>query len=629
MAGSIYDILKRTWGYDSFRPLQEDIIKSILDGKDTLALLPTGGGKSLCFQVPALAIDGICVVVSPLIALMRDQVENLTKRGVKADYVHSGMSKREIDILLDNCVYGNYKFLYISPERLKTDVFIERFKKMNVAFVAIDEAHCISEWGYDFRPAYLEIEKIREQRPGVNFLALTASATHKVQDDIVEKLQFNEGFQSFRKSFDRPNLIYAITMVDDKHTRVLYALSRSKGSAIIYARNRRQTKELSEWLNSRGFQTTFFHAGLSAQVKNNRQEAWLNNKVRVMVATNAFGMGIDKPDVRLVLHMGMPDSLEAYYQEAGRAGRDGEKSFAVALAASSDLQKLQASMEVNHPKIEDLVTCYHALGSFLQVPIGAGFGNVFDFDLAAFCKVYNFSPLHTLKKLHVLQQSGYIQFNEATFESSRIHFTVKYEDMYAVMVSNKNLDRITKAILRIYGGMFDHYVKISEGKIAQMLSQPVDFVKQQLDELHRMKIIDYVKQTGQPKITYLLHRHDKRSVRFDRAFLSQRKEVAQEKIDAVVRYVETDDKCRGNIILDYFNEKPESDCGHCDYCLSKGHSMDEIYHKIKAALPADGLDVKSLQKGLNIPVKQFQDTLAWMLGERIVELDGEMVYHCN
>ena len=408
-----------------------------------------------------------------------------------------------------------------------------------------------------FDPRIYKIEQIREYKPGVSLLALTASATSKVQDDIIEKLQFREGFKAFRKSFDRPNLVYAVTLGDDKHTRVLYALTKSKGTAIIYVRNRRQTKEMSEWLNSQGFRSTFFHAGLTTEVRNSRQEAWLNNKVRIMVATNAFGMGIDKPDVRLVLHMGMPDSLESYYQEAGRGGRDGEKSFAIALVAPSDLEHLQTAMNIKHPKVDDLIACYHALGSFLQVPISAGLGNVFDFDLAAFCKVYNFSALDVLSRLKVLQQAGYLEFNEATFESSRVHFMMKYEDMYSMMVANKNLDRITKAMLRIYGGLFDHYVKISENKIAKMLSQPVDLVKQQLEELHRMKIIDYIQQTNQPKVTYLLNRHDKRSIRFDRAFLNQRKEVAQEKLNAVERFVRSTKDCRGNIILKYFDETPQ------------------------------------------------------------------------
>lgn len=630
MAGSIDEILKRNWGYDSFRPLQEDIITSILEGKDTLALLPTGGGKSICFQVPALALDGICIVVSPLVALMRDQVENLTKRGIKAAYVHSGMSKREIDILLDNCVYGDFRFLYVSPERIKTEIFIERFKRMQVSFVAVDEAHCISEWGYDFRPAYLGIEELRQYKPGIAFLALTASATERVQQDIVEKLGFKEGYVIFRKSFDRPNLVYAVTITDDKHTRAIYALSRSKGSAIIYVRNRRQTKEISDWLNNQGYSATFFHAGLSPQIRNARQEAWLGNKVRIMVATNAFGMGIDKPDVRLVLHIGIPDSLEAYYQEAGRAGRDKAKAFAVALVSESDLQYLHSTMELAHPEVAPVINCYHALGSFLQVPIGAGIGRSFDFDLTAFCKVYNYKPLATIKMLEVLQHSGYIEISETAFESSRLHFIMKYEDMYAMMVSNKTLDQVTKALLRLYGGLFDNYVNISEDKLAKIVSKPSEFIKKQLIELHRLKIVDYVQRSGLPKVTFLLERHDKKSVRLDRDFLAHRRSVAEDKLHSIERFVRTDDRCRGNLILQYFDERPSEDCGHCDYCLTKNLSADEVYDRIKKALPKEGLAVKDLQKQiLNVSVKQFQKILAHMVDQQVVELNGEMVYHCN
>lgn len=629
MSNNIHEILKNYWGYDSFRPLQEDIINAILAGTDTLALLPTGGGKSICFQVPALASKGICIVVSPLVALMRDQVENLTKKGIKAYYLHAAMTKREIDIALDNCVYSDIKFLYISPERLKTDIFIERYKKMKVAFVAIDEAHCISEWGYDFRPPYLEIAELRAIKPEIPFLALTASATLQVQDDIKEKLAFEKTEKTFRKSFNRPNLVYAISHTDDKYAGMLYALKKAPGTAIIYARNRRQTKELSDWLNHENISATFYHAGLSPKVKDVRQTDWLNNKVRVMVATNAFGMGIDKPDVRLVLHAGIPESLEAYYQEAGRAGRDGKKAFAVSLLNEADLVQLERNFEIQFPEIKATINTYHALGNFFQIPIERGFGQAFDFDIVAFCKVYNQKPMDVLVHLKLLQQAGYLELNESVFEKSRVTVLMPYENLYKFMVSNKRLEPILKTLLRLHGGLFDNYVKISEAKMGQALkTEPAEIAKRLL-ELHKLKIIDYVHYSGKPKIVYTLPRHDKSHVMLNHEFIAQRKKVLKQKLESIKQYANADQRCRGNIILEYFNEQPLTDCGHCDFCLKKGETPDVIYKRILDVLKVKSVSVEELKTLFNTHDQLFRSTFRQMLDDEIIGLENDLVYHCK
>lgn len=591
-----------------------------------MALLPTGGGKSICFQVPALAMDGICIVVSPLIALMKDQVEQLERRKIPAYYLHSGMNKKEIDITLDNCVYGKIKFLYVSPERLQTDVFVERFKKMKVCFVAIDEAHCISEWGHDFRPAYLEIAALRALKPQLAFMALTASATRQVQKDICEKLLFKEGFQVYRKTFDRPNVVYAVSETEDKHGRMLYALQKTPGSAIIYVRNRRQTRELSDWLNQHRMNATFYHAGLDAKDRNRRQELWIANKLRVMVATNAFGMGIDKPDVRLVMHYALPESLEAYYQEAGRAGRDGNKAFALSFVAPNDLEKLEAQLEVQFPEPKQVVITYHALGNFFQVPVGMGQDSAHDFDLTEFCKVYEMKPLDVMAHLKVLEQSGYIVMNAALKERSRLQIRMRYEDIYAFIISNKRFEVVLKAVMRLYGGLFENYVKIVESKVASLMKVPVAEVEKLLQELAHLNVVDYYPNTGKPSIIYLTHRHDKASLRIDRDWLQERKQVAQSKLQGVKDYAGAANGCRGNLILSYFDEAPEKPCGHCDYCLKTKRKAIDLAAAILAKVSNEGILLDALKRDFSTESPAFATQLRTLLDEGQLVLRENKVF---
>jgi len=458
------ELLKQYWGFDTFRPLQEDIIDAVLNGQDALALLPTGGGKSLCFQLPALLQEGICIVVSPLIALMKDQVENLKAKGIQAIAIYAGMGKREIDILLDNCIYGNIKFLYLSPERLLSPLVKERLAYMKVNLFAIDEAHCISQWGYDFRPPYLLLKDLREIHPEVPIIALTATATKFVRQDIVEKLELKVP-QIFVKSFARRNLSYVVMDLEDKYGKLLDVLKNVKGSGLIYVRNRRETTEVALFLKRNHIAADFYHAGLEKNERSLKQEAWKQNKIRVMVATNAFGMGIDKPDVRFVIHLDLPESLEAYYQEAGRAGRDELKAFAVLLANKSDRLALETKYKDNFPNIEEIKKTYHYLGSYYQLAYGAGQGISFPFDLADFCKRFKLSVLKTIAALKFLEHDGYLTLSENIFLQSRLMFMQSHEDVYRFQIENSGYDALIKTVLRAYGGSFDQYVKVNENEI--------------------------------------------------------------------------------------------------------------------------------------------------------------------
>ena len=572
---TIHQVLKQYWGYDTFRALQEEIVQSVLDGKDTLALLPTGGGKSICFQVPALLQPGICVVVSPLVALMKDQVENLKVRGIEAVAILSGMSKREVDILLDNCVYGKIKFLYISPERLSSTLVQERIRHMNVNLFAIDEAHCISQWGYDFRPPYLQLAELRQLHSKVPILALTATATQQVADDIVSKLAFKKGFQVFRKSFERSNLSYVVAKEENKLKRLLKLVNTVKGSGIVYVRNRRETQELARQLALEGIKADFYHAGLAAEVRSQKQDDWKANKLRVIVATNAFGMGIDKPDVRFVAHMDLPESLEAYYQEAGRAGRDEKKSYAVLLYTDSDVKALERKLAQGSPSLADIQLVYHQLGNHFQVAYGAGEGLLFSFDLAEFCKKYKLKPIKTLNIFKVLSLEGYVGLTESVYLPSRLQVIVDYEALYSFQLSNAVYEPLLKTLLRSYGGLFDQYVPIKEQDLAKRLQITASQVTQMLTKLNDMQLIAYEPKTDQPQIQFLRTRVDRSHLGIDYNFLAQRQAIYKKQVESVLSYA-NEPICRSQQLLYYFDEHTKETCGVCDICIGARKKISDV-----------------------------------------------------
>ena len=567
------EILKHYWGFSSFRPLQEDIIAAVMKGEDTLALLPTGGGKSLCFQVPALAKEGICIVVSPLIALMKDQVENLKAKGINAVAIYAGMGKREIDILLDNCIYGPVKFLYLSPERLLSDLVRTRISYMNVNLVAIDEAHCISQWGYDFRPPYLQISSLREIHPDVPFIALTATATAFVRQDIREKLELKEP-KIFVQSFARKNLSYVVFDLEDKYKKLISILSNVKGSGLVYVRNRRETADVALFLKRNHIAADFYHAGLDKDERSRKQSEWKQNKIRVMVATNAFGMGIDKPDVRFVVHLDLPESLEAYYQEAGRAGRDGKRSFAVLLANQSDQHALKAKYTDSFPSVEEIRKTYHHLGSYFQLAYGAGAGVSFSFDLADFCKRFKLGVIKTIGALKFLEHDGYLTLSENIFLPSRVMFTAGNEDVYRFQIENSGYDPLIKTVLRSYGGMFDHYAPISESDIAKRLGVSFNDVVRQLTNLQEQGLLSYLQQSDQPQLQYILARVDLLHLDTDVKYIELRRKVQAEQISAVLAYAGTA-VCRSIQLLAYFDEPNADKCGVCDVCLAEKKAEEQ------------------------------------------------------
>lgn len=565
------EILEQYWGFRSFRPLQKDIVLSVVSGKDTLALLPTGGGKSICFQVPALMLDGICLVISPLIALMNDQVSNLNKRGIKAIAITSGMDRKEIDIALDNCIYGDIRFLYVSPERLSGELFLTRLERMKVGLLAIDEAHCISQWGYDFRPSYLKISDLREHLPGVPVLALTATATPDVVNDIQDKLLFKER-NVFRKSFARHNLAYLCFHEENKYGRMLKICARIKGSGIVYVRNRRRTQEIAGFLEQNGIKASFYHAGLSFEQRSERQQAWLDNKTRVMVCTNAFGMGIDKPDVSFVIHIDLPDSPEAYFQEAGRAGRNEEKAYATILWDETDLEDLRSNVERSFPTIDTIKNIYQALGNYLRLAIGSGEGQSFKVDLNDLAKNFNLDAADVYASLKFIEREGLIALSENAAESSKILFTISYEDLYNFQVFNNELDSIIKAILRTYPGAFSVPVKIREAELARQLNMSKEKVIQKLDALVKKNVLSYFPKTDLPVVTYLTGRLDKSRVKISPEHYQERKEIAEKRARAMYEYVTNKSECRSRMLLHYFGENTDERCGVCDTCIEANKS---------------------------------------------------------
>ena len=577
------EILKQYWGYDSFRDLQEEIITSIGEGKDTLGLMPTGGGKSITFQVPALAQEGICIVITPLIALMKDQVQNLRKREIKALAIYSGMTRQEILTALENCIFGNYKFLYISPERLDTEIFRTKLRSMKVSMITVDESHCISQWGYDFRPAYLKIAEIRELLPEVPVLALTATATPEVVTDIQARLKFREG-NVFRMSFERKNLAYIVRKTDNKTKEILYILQRISGSAIIYVRNRRRTKEITELLMNEGITADFYHAGLDNAVKDLRQKRWQSGEVRVMVATNAFGMGIDEPDVRIVLHLDLPDSPEAYFQEAGRAGRDGEKAYAVILYSKSDKTTLHKRMVDTFPDKEYILNVYEHLQYYYQMAMGDGFQCIREFNLEEFCRKFKYFPVPVDSALKILTQAGYLEYTDEQDNSSRILFTIRRDELYKLREMGKEAEALIQSILRSYTGVFTDYAYISEESLAIRTGLTRQQIYNILVTLTKRRIVDYIPRKKTPYIIYTRERLELRFLHIPPSVYEERKARYEARIKAMEEYVTTENVCRSRMLLRYFGEKNEHNCGQCDVCLSKRATNDlseESYEEVK------------------------------------------------
>ena len=628
---NIQEILKTYWNHDAFRPMQEDIIQSVLLGYDTLALLPTGGGKSVCFQVPAMAKEGICIVVSPLIALMKDQVENLKQKGIDAIAITAGMSKREIDMALDACVYNNVKFLYLSPERLLSELVQERIKYMQVCLFAVDEAHCISQWGYDFRPAYLHIADLREIHPEVPVLALTATATAEVRQDIQDKLQFKDA-RVFQKSFERKNLSYVVQNEENKFKKLLDVVKGVKGSGIVYVRSRRECAEIAKFYIDNGIRADFYHAGLTPDERSKKQESWKGNATRIMVATNAFGMGIDKPDVRFVIHKDPPESLEAYYQEAGRGGRDEKKAYAVLLYNSSDQTRQEKIFELSFPSVDEIKAVYHHLGSLYSVAYGAGEGLSFDLDVGAFCAKYKLDIVKTLNALKFLEQSEYLAFSESVFLPSRFRFEVRHDELYNFQIQNAGWDAFVKTLLRSYGGAFENYVRLKEFDVARRANLSVQQVIEGLKQLQQLNVLTYLPQNDQPQVTYLRPRQQNKELYIDKRYIEQRKAIYLKKMEAVFTYC-IKKQCRSQQLLTYFDEPNAEKCGVCDVCLEEKRRQsavditDDITNEVVQLLTTESLDIGSLISSMKTGTeKERLDTVRLLLDAGKLKFNGEHYY---
>jgi ATP-dependent DNA helicase RecQ len=623
MPNSYREILKKHWGFDSFRPLQEDIVQSVGQGNDTLALMPTGGGKSITFQVPALAVDGLCLVVTPLIALMKDQVENLKKNGIKAAAIHSGLTYREIKITFDNAMFGGTKFLYVSPERLSTELFLEKLPQLNINIIAVDEAHCISQWGYDFRPSYLKISAIREILPDVPILALTATATPEVVDDIMERLGFRTK-NVFKKDFARSNLAYVVRPTEDKEAELAKILKAVNGSSVVYVRSRKKTREYADILLKNNISADYFHAGLTQSSKNERQDKWKNNQTRVMVATNAFGMGIDKPDVRIVVHMDAPDSLEAYFQEAGRGGRDGKKAFAVLLWSNNDQVKLNKQVKTTFPEPEAIKRIYDALGNFFQLPIGAGFQMVYDFDMGKFCSAFSLNILQVFNSLKILQRAGYLTFTEELDIPSKVMFMVEGNELYKFQVANADLDPFIKILLRTYTGLFTEYASINEADLAKKTGRTSDDVYKALQKITKAGIIHYIPRRKTPLITYIQSREEIRHLRLPPEIYEKRKQRYKDQVETVIEYGSSNHICRSRFLLNYFGQSKSENCGICDVCLSRKKSglqentFSEIEIFLKNTLTEQPMEADKLVESLRFKKKDVWEVLKWLEDHEII-----------
>ena len=634
------EILRQYWGYDDFRGIQREIIESIGSGHDTLGLMPTGGGKSITFQVPALAREGTCVVITPLIALMKDQVENLRRRGIRAAAIYSGLTREEIVITLENCIFGAVKILYVSPERLSSDLFQAKLRHMNVSFITVDEAHCISQWGYDFRPSYLEIAKIRKILPNAPVLALTATATPQVVEDIQDKLSPltpNPSplttFNVFRMSFERQNLAYVVRRATDKREQLIHILKNVKGSAIVYTRSRRRTKEFAELLNEAGISATFYHAGLESAAKDERQLAWQNDKIRVMVATNAFGMGIDKPDVRVVIHVDCPDSVEAYFQEAGRAGRDGQKAYAVLLYNDADHRKLEKRISDTFPEKDFIREVYEHLAFFYQIGVGSGYNHTFEFNIDKFCHAFHHFPIQVDSALKILNRAGYIEYTEEQDNQARVMFTVSRNELYRLENNTDNEERVITALLRNYGGLFTDYNYIDESFIAQqcgLQSQQVYMILKSLSQRH---ILHFIPQKKTPYIRYTQRREDKEHIQIMPVIYEERKAQYADRIHAMIDYATNDSVCRSRQLLRYFGEENDHDCRQCDVCLSHrpegmvseprfNEAMEKILALLDDGKPHPITDLRDIQ----LPTDELNAALDYLFQEEYIrQSDGLLI----
>ena len=619
------EILKQYWNYDNFRGIQEEIIESIGKGHDTLGLMPTGGGKSITFQVPALAQPGLCLVITPLIALMKDQVRNLRDRGIKALAVYSGMTREEIVVALENCIFGDYKFLYISPERLDTDIFRAKLRNMKINMITVDESHCISQWGYDFRPAYLKISEIRELLPTVPVLALTATATPEVVKDIQTKLGFREDSRIFRMSFERKNLAYIVRNTESKQEELLHILNSVSGSAIVYTRNRKRTREVAELLVNNEITATFYHAGLNNDVKDQRQKSWLSGESRVMVATNAFGMGIDKPDVRLVIHVDLPDSPEAYFQEAGRAGRDGQKAYAVLLYAKSDKATLSKRITDTFPDKEYIRKVYEDVNYHFQMAMGDGLGCTFAFNLDEFCRNFKHFPVQADSALKILTRAGYLEYTDEQDNASRILFTIHRDELYKLRETDPETEKLINVILRSYTGLFTDYAYINEDSLAIRSGLTRQRIYEILLMLTRRHILHYIPRKKTPYIIYTRERQEAGRLAITRDIYEERKESYITRIKAMTEYATAEDKCRSRMLLRYFGEKNEHNCGLCDVCLSKHHSgmklgeFQEMENQIREQLETSPLSAATLLNRINGEREKAERVLSYLLSEEIIQ----------
>lgn len=590
------EILKEYWGYEAFRPSQLQVIEKVLAGEDLLALMATGGGKSLCFQVPALCKPGVCIVVSPLLALMKDQVDRLNELGIEAHFISSAQSFKEIDVILDKCVYKDTKFLYISPERISNELFRERFKRMKVNLIAIDEAHCISQWGHDFRPAYRNVGDLRTWHPDVPVLALSASATPEVATDICTQMDFDPS-QIVRGDMRRDNLSLAVVRAENKWQRLLQICQKQSGTGVIYARSRRNTKEIANFLIGHGVSASFYHAGLTHEQKSQLQEEWLSGKVRVIVSTNAFGMGIDKADVRFVAHADVPDNLEAYMQEAGRAGRDGASSWAILLLHPSDIEDQEAQLERRFPEPEFIRKVYEALGNHFQLAVGSGLHESMHFSLIEFARKYKWQPLQVLYSLEVLSKSNYIQLSEGIQMPSRLHLTAEPDALYNFQVRHPDWDAFVRLLLRTYGGLFEGYVRIRESQLAYVTKWDVTKIKSKLHQLTEMGMADYAPAAQEDRITWIAARQHAEHITFPPAALEERKDRMMQRWNAMLEYLNTDD-CRENVMMAYFGQEAEHPCGHCDNCIANNTpstlSDSELSKEIQRHLSAHSISAPEL-----------------------------------